>query len=62
MIQPSAFKTIKRLVDLDRNPKLEFSIVSKQESQSKNIELFITDPYEGFHFVQEDKTHMYYRY
>ena len=41
---------------------MEFTIVPKQESQSKTIELFITDPAEGFHFVKEDKSHVYYRY
>jgi len=36
--------------------------VPKQESQSKKIELFITDPSEGFHLVKENLSHMYYRY
>lgn len=41
---------------------MEFTVVPKQESQSKTIELFITDPVEGFHMVTENDKHMYYRY
>jgi hypothetical protein len=41
---------------------MEFTIVPKQESQSKKVSLFITDPSEGFHLVEEDSKHIYYRY
>ena len=61
-MQPTAFKTIKRLGDLGKDPKIEFTVVPKQESQSKKIELFITDPVEGFHYVTESGNPIYYRY
>ena len=62
LVQPTAFKPIQRFTTLGKDPKMEFTIVPKQESQSKTIELFITDPSEGFHFVKENISHMYYRY
>lgn len=61
LVQPTPFKTIKRLADL-KDPKLEFTVVPKQESQSKTLELFITDPVEGFHYVTENNSPIYYRY
>lgn len=62
LVQPSPFKAIKTFAQLPKDPKIEFTIVPKQESQSKSIELFIADPNEGFHMVKEDKSHMHYRY
>ena len=53
LTQPNAFKTIKRLMEWGKDPKIEFTVVPKQESQSKRIELFITDPTEGFHYIKE---------
>ena len=53
LTQPNAFKTIKRLMEWGKDPKIEFTVVPKQESQSKRIELFITDPAEGFHYIKE---------
>ena len=41
---------------------MEFTVVPKQESQSKSVELFIPDPTEGFHLVKENISHVYYRY
>ena len=43
---------------------MEFTFVPKEESQSKHIELFITDPSEGFHMLKSDseESHQYYRY
>jgi len=62
LVQPSPFVTIPRFSLLGKDPKMEFTILPKQESQSKTIELFITDPSEGFHYVKENISHMYYRY
>ena len=53
LTQPNAFKSIKRLAEMGKDPKIEFTVVPKQESQSKRIELFITDPVEGFHYIKE---------
>ena len=62
LIQPSPFKTIPRFASLGKDPKMEFTILPKQESSSKSIELFITDPKEGFHRIEENVSHVYYRW
>ena len=63
MAQPSPFDVIRRFQDLGNDLKMEFTFVPKQESKSKQIELFITDPTEGFHLLKDKKdSHVYYQY
>lgn len=60
--QPNPFKGVPRFQSLGREPKMDFIILPKQESSSKKVEVFVTDPSEGFHLIKEDISHMYYRY
>ena len=59
--QPSEFKQIPRFTDVDSDVEIEFLVLPRQESQSKKVELFVTDPTEGFHLVKENLSHIYYR-
>ena len=57
------FKAIKFSESTDSESEIDFAIIPKQQSKlkKKKIELFVTDPVEGFHYVNTDGDPTHYR-
>jgi len=55
-VKPLPFFSVPRLEleEDDRDINIEFLIIPKQDSKSKQIELLVTDPIEGIHLIKEN--------
>ena len=59
--QPKPFRAIPRLQSSGKDTLVEFTVVPKQETRSKLIELMVADPLEGLHLIKENDNAVYYK-